>query len=165
MNLLLRLAWFAITCGYKPVIGLHQRVKKHFHVLPTDLDVNSHMTNSRYLAIMNVASLEILARFGLLRRVFKKGWRPVLAGTLTSRRRSLSKVVFLSSQGMMPVLEVLGELATTPPALPEPVRLWLVAEEQFTSYMAGACTEVARSGSENRGQRHSIEEDAVCSFG
>ncbi|MFH0341531.1 MAG: thioesterase family protein [Chromatiales bacterium] len=207
MNLLLRLAWFAITCGYKPAIGLHQEVKKHFRVLPTDLDVNGHMTNSRYLAIMDLASLELLVRAGLLKRVLKKRWRPVLGGTLTSHRRALkpfdrytvqtqaiywdqcwsylehrferdgevvavalSKVVFLSSQGMMPVLEVMGELATTPPALPEPVRLWLEAEEQLTSCMAGACIEAgrigaARSESENLGQSHSIEEGAVCSFG
>lgn len=209
MNLLLRLAWFAITCGYKPAIGLHQGVKKHFRVLPTDLDVNGHMTNSRYLAIMDLASLEILARFGLLKRVLKNRWRPVLGGTLTSHRRSLkpfdrytvrtqviywdqrwsylehrferngevvavalSKIVFLSDQGVVPVAAVQGKLATTatPPALPGPVRLWLEAEEQLASCTGRACMEVGRiravrSGGEHRAQNHSIEEDAVCSFG
>ncbi|MFH0342485.1 MAG: hypothetical protein ACHBNF_10215 [Chromatiales bacterium] len=67
--------------------------------------------------------------------------------------------------------EVLAEIAMTPPTLPEPVRLWLEAEEQLACCIAGACIEAGRIGDarsrsdENRGQRHSIEEDALCSFG
>jgi acyl-CoA thioesterase FadM len=47
------------------------------------------MTNSRYLAIMDLAALELMARLGLLRAALRRRWRPVLGATFTTHRRSL----------------------------------------------------------------------------
>ncbi len=89
MNLWFRLMWLLMTHGFKPAIALHEGVAIRYRVLPTDLDLNGHMTNSRYLAIMDLAALDLMSRLGLLKIVFRNRWRPVLGGTLTTHRRSL----------------------------------------------------------------------------
>ncbi len=89
MNLWFRLIWLLMTQGSKARIALHEEVAIRYRVLPTDLDLNGHMTNSRYLAIMDLVALELMARLGLLKVVLRRRWRPVLGGTLTTHRRSL----------------------------------------------------------------------------
>ena len=44
-----------------------------------DLDLNAHLTNSRYLAFMYLGRLDLIRTLGLLKPMFKKGWMPVLS--------------------------------------------------------------------------------------
>jgi len=48
-------------------------------VLPNDCDVNLHMNNGRYLSIMDLGRVHLIAQVGLLRAVLKNRWQPVLA--------------------------------------------------------------------------------------
>ncbi|MBX3067127.1 MAG: acyl-CoA thioesterase [Cryobacterium sp.] len=58
-------------------------------VLPTDLDVNGHMNNGRYLSISDIGRLELLKAAGLWKAMRKRGWYPVVASSTISFRKSL----------------------------------------------------------------------------
>jgi acyl-CoA thioesterase FadM len=52
----------------------------NFRVLPTDLDLNFHMNNGRYLTIMDIGRTEFLIRFGMLKIVLSEKLSPVAGG-------------------------------------------------------------------------------------
>jgi acyl-CoA thioesterase FadM len=60
-----------------------------FRVLPNDLDLSLHMNNGRYLAIMDLGRLDLLARSGLGGAVWRNGWTPVANAALVRFRREL----------------------------------------------------------------------------
>ena len=60
-----------------------------FRVMPGDLDVNVHMNNGRYLALMDLGRFDLLVRAGLLRVALRRRWRPVLGSAMVRFRRSL----------------------------------------------------------------------------
>lgn len=204
MNLWFRLLWLLLTPGNKPFIALDLEVTRHFRVLPTDLDLNGHMTNSRYNAMMDLASLGLAARLGLLRLSFRRRWRPVVSATMVTYRRSLNPLrvyrirsrivfwndcwsyiehhferngevvaigltrnVFVSREGTVPVSQLLGALgapALSPPC-PEHVRLWRDTEERLAASAGMALKDcVTRGVSEHRAPALGSEA-ALCSDG
>lgn len=48
------------------------------HVMPNDLDVFMHMNNGRYLTIMDLGRLHLMACTGLLKLIIEKRWSPLL---------------------------------------------------------------------------------------
>lgn len=59
-------------------------------VWPNDLDFNLHMNNGRYLSLMDLGRVDLLARSGLGRTVLAKRWMPVVTGVTIRYRRSLA---------------------------------------------------------------------------
>lgn len=57
-----------------------------FTVLPHDLDLNVHMNNGRYLAVMDLGRLDMMTRIGVTRHILRNRWQPVV-GSLTIRYR------------------------------------------------------------------------------
>lgn len=55
-------------------------------VQPLDIDLNLHMTNSRYFDLMNVARLDYVSQTGVLREMLRRRWRPIL-GSIAVRFR------------------------------------------------------------------------------
>ena len=49
-----------------------------FRVWPTDLDINLHMTNSRYLAMMDMARINMMLRTGLWQWIRREKSLPFL---------------------------------------------------------------------------------------
>src|SRR5262249_51228964 len=45
-----------------------------WRVLPSDLDLFGHMTNGRYLSMMDLARIDFLVRLGMLGTVLKRRW-------------------------------------------------------------------------------------------
>lgn len=90
MNLYLRLlkTLVAALLGTR-THPLDERVL-HMRVWPNDLDLNLHMNNGRYLTLMDLGRLDLLARAGLLRVVLRERWMPVIAGATVRFRRSLA---------------------------------------------------------------------------
>jgi len=86
MNLLLRLLLTILRSVRRPRIHPLASSSVPFRVLPNDLDINLHMNNGRYLAVMDLARLDLMARFGLLGEVRRRRWMPVV-GALTIRYR------------------------------------------------------------------------------
>jgi len=50
-----------------------------FRVMPWDIDLNMHLTNTRYPAFIDVGRVQWFAEVGLLPLITKDGWRTVVA--------------------------------------------------------------------------------------
>ncbi|CCG41464.1 thioesterase family protein [Magnetospirillum molischianum] len=89
MNLWLRLLAVLIASLFRPRLGLIDLSVLRFRVWPHDLDVNVHMNNARYLALMDLGRLDMIIRGKLWRTVLRERWQPVLAGSVVRYRRPL----------------------------------------------------------------------------
>ena len=86
MHLLLRLLLVLLRArryraGDFPPLG---EARLAWRVLPNDLDFSLHMNNARYLSLMDLGRVDLLARLGLVRLAFRGHWMPVL-GAVTIR--------------------------------------------------------------------------------
>jgi acyl-CoA thioesterase FadM len=90
MNLWLRLLWclFAALNGR----GLDPRnevSRLMFRVWPHDLDPSMHMNNGRYLTLMDLGRLDVMARSGLLKAAWRHRWTPIASGIQIRYRREM----------------------------------------------------------------------------
>ena len=60
-----------------------------FRVLPTDVDINMHLNNARYLRFMEMGRWSLLARNKILKKAFKKKYAGIVAGINMRYRRSI----------------------------------------------------------------------------
>lgn len=68
----------AFLCSKTPVL---RAASLYFRVLPTDCDINFHMTNSRYLSFLDLGRIYLVgSKKNLLKTVFKERWQPVVTG-------------------------------------------------------------------------------------
>ncbi len=91
MNLYLRLLW--LIC--RLLLGVERRdlfaaSRIAFRVWPNDCDINLHMNNGRYLTIMDLGRVHLVAQAGLMREVLRRRWMPVLAAAEITYIRSLA---------------------------------------------------------------------------
>ena len=86
MNLWLRLLLTLVTAGWRSALSPLETSAKRFRVWPHDLDLSGHMNNGRYLTIMDLGRLDLVARCGLWRIVWRERLTPVV-GTATIRFR------------------------------------------------------------------------------
>ena len=82
MKLLARLAFVSIRAMLRPNLAALEASECHFRVLPTDLDVQLHMNNGRFLQIMDLGRIDLLLRNGVLQNAMSKGWRMLLSGVM-----------------------------------------------------------------------------------
>ncbi|WP_133408449.1 thioesterase family protein [Parashewanella tropica] len=79
MNLYFRLFWLFIwRIKHCKKIGFLGTSTIQFRALPSDCDVNFHLTNSRYAAFMDLARTYMMAEMGLLKKFLKLKWMPVV---------------------------------------------------------------------------------------
>ena len=90
MNLLFRLLWMVMGTLFKKRIDMLGELVTHRRVLPTDLDINFHMNNGRYMTLTDIERMELLLRSGAWKQLRKNKWLPVLGGNMISFRKSLS---------------------------------------------------------------------------
>ncbi|WP_298428562.1 thioesterase family protein [Rhodoblastus sp.] len=86
----LRLAKLLATAPFRRRIGWTGESRLRFRVWPSDLDINLHMNNARYLAAMDIGRIDLLMRTGLGKAAWRGKLKPVLASTLVRYRRSLA---------------------------------------------------------------------------
>lgn len=89
MNLIFRFLWVLTHAFFRPKLKFFDKSVVTFHVLPSDIDMNLHMTNSRYLSFMDLGRIDLLMRTGVLTQIWKRGWAPVLGASIIRWRRSL----------------------------------------------------------------------------
>jgi acyl-CoA thioesterase FadM len=89
MVVLFRLLVAILKSRFRPRIGILDDCVIAMRVWPNDLDLNMHMNSGRYLSMMDVGRMAILARTRMLRPVLKRGWRPLVGATFIRYRRSL----------------------------------------------------------------------------
>jgi acyl-CoA thioesterase FadM len=87
--LLFRLIFTLLASCFKKRIDPLGTAVVHYRVWPNDLDFNVHMNSGRYVSFMDVGRVDLLARMRLLRKVLKRGWRPIAGATMIRYRRSL----------------------------------------------------------------------------
>lgn len=80
MNLIFRMLYVLIRSLFCERMEQSNLVSEFsLRVLPNDIDINLHMNNGRYLTICDLNRVDIFARSGLLKAMFKRGWMPVIA--------------------------------------------------------------------------------------
>ncbi|MEA2238858.1 MAG: hypothetical protein QOC81_3582 [Thermoanaerobaculia bacterium] len=89
MVVLFRLLFAILKSRFRPRIRILDDCVTAMRVWPNDLDLNMHMNSGRYLSMMDVGRMAILAQTRMLRPVLKRGWRPLVGATFIRYRRSL----------------------------------------------------------------------------
>ena len=85
----LRYAKVFLRLGRRPAVDLRDGSTISFRVWPNDLDLNGHLTNSRYFALMDAARYDMVIRSGSWKAWKDHGWFPVVASQRIRFRRSL----------------------------------------------------------------------------
>ncbi|MDH2916870.1 MAG: thioesterase family protein [Gallionella sp.] len=90
MNLIFRMLWVIIMSKFRERLELGNFVSElKLRVLPNDIDINFHMNNGRYLTICDLNRVDVFARSGLLKAMFKRNWIPVIAEHTMSYKKPL----------------------------------------------------------------------------
>ncbi len=86
----LRLLKMAFGAPFRPKLGWRDESVLTFRVWPNDLDVNLHMNNARYLAVMDIGRFDLALRGGFAGLVWREKLKPVVASAMVRFRRSLA---------------------------------------------------------------------------
>lgn len=89
MNLFLRLIFFRLLSRRRSRLSMWDTSATPFRVTLSDLDLLGHVNNSKYLALMDLARIDLLMRSGWWDKIRKQGWYPVVAGQTITYRKSL----------------------------------------------------------------------------
>jgi acyl-CoA thioesterase FadM len=90
LNLYFRLLLAIVKALRAPRLGPGDTVELGLRVLPTDLDLNGHMNNGRYLTIVDLGLVTMFIRSGFARLCLARGWRPMGGGSVVYFRRGLT---------------------------------------------------------------------------
>lgn len=90
MNLIFRMFLAIFYANRASVLHPMDISRVHMRVLPTDLDVQMHMNNGRYLSIMDLGRIDLMVRTGFWAIARKNGWFPVVGSVRVDYRRSLT---------------------------------------------------------------------------
>lgn len=89
MNLFIRLFRVIIHAFFRSRIAFHDVSVVKFRVWLNDIDLNFHLTNSRYFSVMDLGRTDLLIRSGLGKHFIKNRWQAVLGSASLRFRRSL----------------------------------------------------------------------------
>lgn len=90
MNLIFRMFLAIFYANRASVLHPMDISRVTMRVLPTDLDVQMHMNNGRYLSIMDLGRIDLMVRTGFWAVARKNGWFPVVGSVRVDYRRSLT---------------------------------------------------------------------------
>jgi len=84
-----RLLWVLAASIFRPTLGFQDSSQMDFRVMPGDLDINIHMNNARYLALMDLGRWDMILRGGLWRPILGQRLQPVIGAAMVRYRRPL----------------------------------------------------------------------------
>lgn len=90
MNLYFRLLWIILRSFFKPKINFSDEIVLKLRIFPNDLDINRHLNNGRYLTLLDLGSIDLFLRSGVLLRAIRNGFRPMVGGLIVTYRKGLS---------------------------------------------------------------------------
>lgn len=90
MNLWLRLLLYLLRHGFEQASRALNASRWMFHVWMTDMDVNGHVNNGRFLELMDLGRFDFFWRSPLRRSIFDLRSVPILGGVLIRYRLPLS---------------------------------------------------------------------------
>lgn len=129
MNLIFRLLCVLWGAWRRPGIQAMDASAVVFHVWPLDLDINLHLTNSRYLALMDLGRTDLILRSGMWKIMKRERLAVVLGGAAMRFRRSLAPFARFTLTS-----RVLGW-----------DERWVYVEQVFTGPQGVACSAVLRA--------------------
>lgn len=89
MNLIFRLIRITILSLLRSRLHPLDPSSLQFRAWPLDLDINVHMTNSRYFALMDLGRTELIIRNGIAKQMLKRKWQPVVSGSTMRFKRAI----------------------------------------------------------------------------
>ena len=89
MLLFFRLAAIIIRNFFRRRMTIGGQSVLHFRVWPTDMDLNFHLNDGRYISLTGLGRVDLMMRTGLLRRALKRGWYPVVGAATIRYRREI----------------------------------------------------------------------------
>ena len=89
MNLILRLLIVYLTAFSRTRLHALDESVLTFRVWLNDLDINGHMNNGRYMTLMDLGGVDLMARGGLLKVLLKHKWRPIVASAMIRYKHEL----------------------------------------------------------------------------
>lgn len=89
MNLLLRVIWILLTASWRGRLKPLDESLVRLMVLPNDLDIHIHMNNGRFLSVMDLGRLDLMARCGLGKLALQQRWIPMVGAATIRYRRPL----------------------------------------------------------------------------
>ncbi len=90
MNLYFRFFWLILKhLLQRPAQNLFDECETFFRVNPFDLDINFHMNNGRYLALMDLGRLDLMLKAGVFWKLFSRQYFPVVVSESIYFKRSL----------------------------------------------------------------------------
>ncbi|GAN78706.1 thioesterase family protein [Acidocella aminolytica] len=90
MNLIFRLLAVILAAWWRPRMRMNETSELRFRVWPLDLDLNLHLTNSRYLSLMDLGRTDLILRSGAWKEMRRQRLGVVLAGSALRFRRPLA---------------------------------------------------------------------------
>jgi acyl-CoA thioesterase FadM len=135
MYLWIRLARVLVNARYGQKVDVLGTSTLHFRVLPHDLDVNVHMNNARYLALMDLGRIDLMMRCGLWRTVSVKKRQAIIGGALVRFRRPLKPFQLFTLSSRLLCWD----------------ERWLYIEHRIETKDAPACLTVVRGAFLDRG--------------
>ena len=90
MNLWFRLLFLVLSFAWRRKIAPPgEGSSLRYRVLPSDIDLNLHMTNSRYACFADLSRLDLFVRSGMIQAAFRRDWRPMMLASKIRFRREL----------------------------------------------------------------------------
>ncbi|HEY8182333.1 MAG TPA: thioesterase family protein [Thermoanaerobaculia bacterium] len=89
MVLFFRIVALIIKNVFRRRSGVFDASVLRLRVWPTDMDLNFHLNDGRYMSLAGLARVDLMLRSGLLRGAVKRGWYPVVASAIVRYRREI----------------------------------------------------------------------------
>lgn len=88
--MIMTIRWLLRMRSFGRTARIGDPLETRFRVQLVDLDMLMHMTNGRYLSILDAARIAYYAKTGLWRQLRARGWSPVVTAQTITYARSLT---------------------------------------------------------------------------
>ncbi len=89
MVLLFRVLFVVLKSLFRRRINILDESVLRLRVWPTDMDLNFHLNDGRYVSLTGLGRVDLLARTALLHGAMNRGWYPVVGATMIRFRREI----------------------------------------------------------------------------
>lgn len=89
MLLIFRVAAILLKSFFRRRIEMRDESVVRLRVWPTDMDLNFHLNDGRYVSLTGLGRIDLMLRTGMLRRAMKRGWYPVVGAVMIRYRREI----------------------------------------------------------------------------
>jgi acyl-CoA thioesterase FadM len=87
--LLFRVLFIVFQSFFRRGIDVLDESVIRLRVWPTDIDLNFHLNDGRYMSLTGLGRVDLMARNGLLGRAMKRRWYPVVGAAMIRFRREI----------------------------------------------------------------------------